>query len=1343
MNEQQIICPRCRTLSPPGTEYCRQCDEVLSQEIRGELRRLAVVLRDLDTRIATDKGSQTVADLREEYFLHYEDLRHAPWQRKGAPAPAPESLPAPAPFAPIRQALDNFRATEAASEFIPPPAVTSALPEVSRVESSVRATPPPPAAAPRPHAPAAPVFSWQSFATEQSIAIIGYLAGFLALIATLSVVVSRGETQKEATLLTVALIYLLFGVAGFSLRRVQRLRTLSSVYLAVFALMTPLVALALYRYELQDLHVPAAGVLCISALYATVVYLGLAVQTRFATYAYLGWSALIVATLAFLPWFHHDLQWWAFDLGATTIALLGPHYLRQHPRLGLLAEPATQLAAVATVPAVIGVQALGIIGLWQTLVVGAFPTIQVQPAPLALGACILVPLTAAWRLTVPTWRPNQQNAIIDTIDGFNAVFFAEAVGGVTIWLADLSQSLPLEVVIRPVAISLAFTALAECGLALALLRWQPHRRGLRTFLEVFSVVLAGGSALIVSGDPAPNWPMVIALSAALVISVGTAIIDGAWWLLVSGFFMLLLYGRIVEIVLTPEQAAANALTLAFVPALAAWLGGLTVGFSGRTRRFGGPIYVVALGYALYSLTFFPNHDVGYQTTILLTFMAAAFIAGLREQQPIPGSIVTGFFGLLAVLPFAINDANGLDISLLALALTAAALAARRLWGRIWTLAPYAIALWAIVVAAVQTSVGGLRVPDWSASGLPFTAWMLLFFAAVAYGVALWEDAPLVTAVPAVLAFWALQLVSSDPASVALVFVLIAAGMAARQWRGRDWNIGLLAAAAAGSISVAFHLNNLGVNAPNWQVAFLLALAVAAYLVAAQEGEPALTAIAVVYALVAVALLPGPNNLLPTLVLTFTLVGLGIALHLPTLRARISRQWAFGLYAAAIGSSIFATARVVPFDAGKVEGLLLIFAAIAYIVVALEEAPVMTFIPLLYAAASVFVQPDEHALLPLALVFAVLGLLAGRVAGMRWAWAFYAAAFLAASSTIIRGDNDITFQALSFLILALLTYVIAAVESRPDVLLGALLLGLLALGTGANVLHWQVWQATLAFVALGWLYALGARPWAAIPWLRATGGIWWVEGSSTQARDRWRDPRWAGALAHRIGGLFVVAGAALVSIFAPNAFDSYQPPTLTVAAALLGLAGVLILVTPRPPVQVDGPPQPSWFRLTLYLAGGLAAFACTWVARWLGADNVQAFVLVPGSYLLVVGVFLPADQRVPYARRIGQFASLSGSLVLLLPTLFQSFNEPGLNDQFVYASVVIVEALLITGLGVGSHSRSLTLVGIGFVILGAINVSVLAIRSGVSVALVIGALALLLIGLTTWLSLRSRRESIQP
>ena len=794
-------------------------------------------------------------------------------------------------------------------------------------------------------------------------------------------VVSRGETQKEATLLTVALIYLLFGVAGFSLRRVQRLRTLSSVYLAVFALMTPLVALALYRYELQDLHVPAAGVLCISALYATVVYLGLAVQTRFATYAYLGWSALIVATLAFLPWFHHDLQWWAFDLGATTIALLGPHYLRQHPRLGQLAEPATQLAAVATVPAVIGVQALGIIGLWQTLVVGAFPIIQVQPAPLALGACILVPLTAAWRLTVPTWRPNQQNAIIDTIDGFNAVFFAEAVGGVTIWLADLSQSLPLEVVIRPVAISLAFTALAEFGLALALLRWQPHRRGLRTFLEVFSVVLAGGSALIVSGDPAPNWPMVIALSAALVISVGTAIIDGAWWLLVSGFFMLLLYGRIVEIVLTPEQAAANALTLAFVPALATWLGGLTVGFSGRTRRFGGPIYVVALGYALYSLNFFPNHDVGYQTTILLTFMAAAFIAGLREQQPIPGSIVTSFFGLLAVLPFALNDTNGLDISLLALALTAAALAVRRLWCRIWTLAPYAIALWAIVVAAVQTSVGGLRIPDWSASGLPFTAWMLLFFAAVAYGVAIWEEAPLVTAVPAVLAFWALRLVSSDPASVALVFVLIAAGMAARQWRGRGWNIGLLAAAAAGSISVAFLLNNLGVDAPNWQVAFLLALAVAAYLVAAQEGEPALTAIAVVYALVAVALLPGPNNLLPTLVLTFTLVGLGIALHLPTLRARISRQWAFGLYATAIGSSIFATARVVPFDAGKVEGLLLIFAAIAYIVVALEEAPVMTFIPLLYAAASVFVQPDEHALLPLALVFAVLGLLAGRVAGM--------------------------------------------------------------------------------------------------------------------------------------------------------------------------------------------------------------------------------------------------------------------------------------------------------------------------------------------------------------------------
>jgi LPXTG-motif cell wall-anchored protein len=69
----------------------------------------------------------------------------------------------------------------------------------------------------------------------------------------------------------------------------------------------------------------------------------------------------------------------------------------------------------------------------------------------------------------------------------------------------------------------------------------------------------------------------------------------------------------------------------------------------------------------------------------------------------------------------------------------------------------------------------------------------------------------------------------------------------------------------------------------------------------------------------------------------------------------------------------------------------------------------------------------------------------------------------------------------------------------------------------------------------------------------------------------------------------------------------------------------------------------------------------------------------------------------------------------------------------------VEALVIAGVGVGTRSRLLVLAGSSFVGLAALRGAVLAVDSGVPVALVIGLIALALIGGATWLSLRRRSE----
>lgn len=1338
MQSSDIICPRCKQWSPPGTQYCLNCGEILDRALIAELQRLAVIMRYLDKRIAAGRGAQTVAALREEYFERYQDIRRA------RPAPAA----APAAQQPGPRASEQI---PVAAPVGTPQAEWTPISTPAPVRPAAPAAPAPPPAAP------APVFSWQAFVSEQAIAIMAYLGGFLALVATLTFVVSKSATLPTLTLEVVSGVYVAFGVFGFGMRRSERLRTVSRVYLGVFALMTPLVALALYRFELQSLNVPVAGMLCISAVYAALVYLALAVQTRFITYAYLGWAALIVAAIAYIPWTHSDWQWWVFILGLVTLALLLPRRLRRFPALAVLGEPATQVAALTTIPTVIGVQALGIIGLTQTLVNGAFPTIQVQPAPLALGACILVPITAGWRLTVPGWRPRQQHAIIDTIDGFNAVFFAEAVVGVTIWIANL----PLALVVRPVAVSLAATALFEFGLGLALYRWQPQRVGLRRFLEVLAVVLAGGGAFIVTGDPTPNWPIFTALSAALAVSVGAAIIDGAWWLLVGGIFLTFDYFTIASNLLPAQVVADNRATFSFALALALWCVAIGLRLRTRTRRLGAPVYLVAFGEALLTIALFSNQSTSYRVELLLVFTAASFSAGLREREPILGNVTTAFFGAFAAFTLANGDHDALHLSALAVGFVLAAMAARWRWGRVWALAPYAITLWAVVLTAAYVNLDIAHSPDWTGSGLPFVSWFLLFFALITTGIALWEKQPAVMAVPAALAFWALAVGTGNIASVGLDFGLLAAGAALRQWRGRWWGTALEISAVLGSALVVIRLNNLGVDAANWQVAFLLAFGAATYLIAMQEREPAVTGVSAVYALVAGAFLPGPNNLTSTLILTFGLAGVGAALRLSALGGRMRRSYSFAPYAAAIGCSMLALIRVVPLDAAHLEPLLLIFAAVSYGLVMEEGAPAAGFIPVVYALASIFVQNDPHALLPLAIIFAVLGLLAGRVAGAAWSWPFYAAAAVAGLMTVTLGTQETGFEAGALGVLAALTLVIALVESRPDVLPAALTLGVLALAAEANVLALSKATSTLAFLGLSWLYVLAAPLWRAIPWLRPRGVAWWASMSVDATRQtsqeelaRLSDPRLIGGWVLRAGGYLLAAGTTFVTVFATDSFSIGSSSTLATVFALLSLAGMLLFIVGRgSPLQtarqqinsVAGAPgasSTSRYALVRYIAGFFAALAITWFARWLGADNIQAFIAAPGSYLLLVGAFLPADRRVLHAHRIGQFTSLAGAMLLMLPTLYQTFTAPDPNFQLVYGLVLLFESVFIIGLGVGLHARTMIYVGSAFIGIDVLSGVGLALRSGVSPAIVLAVLAAVLIGAATWLSLRPRHDASQ-
>ncbi len=1306
MSGPPLICAHCGHASPQGTRYCPVCGEPIDPQLVTTLRWLYTSLGDLDERIGRGEGERTLAQLRDDYRERYLELR-ASVPAAPAAAPVADAAPWPAPVSASVSATDVTPGPTPADA----PAATAA-----------------PASPPEPRA----VFSWRAFLAEQAIAIMAYMGGFLLLIATLSFEIGGWQALSLGVKLgAVCAVYAIFGLLGITFRRSERLRTVGGAYLAVFALLTPLLALGIYRFGLQAAGFSAAGMLCLSCFYAAIIYLALAWHTRFLTYAYLGWTAVIVGALAAVFWAQAPGASWLLALALASLVLLTPQLLHRFAWLARLEPPATQLASITTAVAICGIELYALSLLLAAFLNPAGPDSDLLAA-LAFAAVALVPLAFAWSVTLRRVLPrpadtNTLSLLVSMFDWLIAAFFAQASLAVAAWAGADHAAM---------AILLGVLALIEAGAVVALRARAGERLGLRGAIAWLSIALAASGALLVLAEPSLNAPLIFVLTAGILAAASFALTEREpLWLLASGVFLLFDYQAVLVGLLSAgaldrhlyglESPWLSLPSYHALLVLALWLIAFGVGGPPATRRLTATVYTVAALDAFYVTGLLVGKDHTYTTLVLTLFALLALLGGLRERQPLVGNLLVGFFGLLATLPFtAGRETDGVVVALVALVPSVAALGIRRMFGLRWAYAPYIVAFWAtLTVTSHLILTPDISTRGWIFLGISFAAWVLLAVAALATVAALWERFAWTMAVPAFLAFFALAVTPVSVSEAALVLVLVAVGFLLRAVRGRWWNVAWLVAALFGSILATPRLSDLGSAAPYWQVAFLLVLALATYLVAAQERRAEVTAIAAVYALVATALLPKPDNLIPTLVMFFAVAAISVVLQ-----GRGGWRWAGALYAIEVGASVYAVARVAPYDAGTVEALLLLFATTTYTQAVLVRRPLLAIATPLYAMAAAKAQPDAHALLPLALVLATLGLLVGRRGGWRWSWPFYAAAFVAAGITALQGRDSPGFEGLALLALALVAYLVAAVEARPDILPLPLLMGSLALVAGLSWSESPAWVAILAFVALAWLYALGEWLWRAIPWLKSAprGGWWTGVRPHSEGLARLDDPRAAGAWVHRVAGLLLGGGAIVVAPFATNTFTPQGPATQAQAVALVAVAALFVFLSRVEPLYI-----------MRYVAGGLAALAVTWELRRLGADNIQAFILAPGSYLLMVGALLPADVRLKHPARLGQWVSLAGALLLMLPTIVQSFD----GDQgWIYALVLAGEALVITAAGVGTRSRLLVLTGTAFVGLAAIRGALIAFDSGVPVALLIAGIAVLLMGGATWLSLRARHEA---
>ena len=1371
-----LVCARCGWVNALGARYCAHCGEPVDPAVVAELQRLYTLLTELDMQVAAGLGNASVQSLRDTIRARYLAQR--------APQPGAAAIGAPAPATvPLSQPAAAGVAAPASP--VAPVAPTPA-PTPARAAAVV--------AAPQPHGP---VFSWRAFIAEQAIAVMAYLGGFLLLIATLTFEVGGWQALPDGVKLAgVVAVYILFGALGAALRRSTSLRTVGRVYLGVFALMTPLAALAVYRFELQARGFPISGTICLAAAYAAVVYISLAARTRFVTYAYLGWAALLLAALAIPPWAGLIVSWWIPVINLVALALLALHFWRRRTpasaALETLEPSATQFSAGAGMLGIVATIALS-----MQVAGGAFTSGASDEgrAAFALAACALTALLAAWGRAAPHARFFADAQIIGGIDWATAASAPLAAVAVAVWLhASLGG----------VSYTLTGVALAEGMAAEALRRRAPAREGLRIGVQILAAALVVVAAILTNQEPLPNAPLLLASAAAVALGLAFALRGGRRaafpWGAFAGVFLLIGAGAAFNAAIPADLLSArgdrfpDALTQfpSLFALLALALSALGLGLRrlpvvSQARRLRSPTQVTALlGAIIASISLTGGHTRIYSAVILCAFALLALAVTRIERQPFLGGACAAIFGAVGALVFVITNHDGAAVVALPIALAILTVIAGRWMGRGYSAAIYVATLFATFFGFLQLATDPAETTAGLALlGLGIGGWMTLTVALALVVDALttppspadWLapvtpqpvaplplEGPITPTAPGVpvnrvhraqpaqpsvdmAPIWMLAPAGAALLSVvdaralwpvvALTLALAGAGALLRRLRGAYWEPAWHGAALVASLVALIHAMRDDQHAAILTLSLALLFALVAYLIAWQERLPWLSLAIAPYALVALGMADAlPLSANQILAATFA-IALGLTLGGMAARLWLGRAWALAPYGVAVVGAYLTAARVEPYPAaaGLLEAILLIFAALAFVAALLERSPWAALAPAIFAIAAAVVQPDGHALLPLALAFAAASFAVSRTRGGAWALPLYGATLITAITAAWQARNAAGgFEVVALVALALAAWLLAALESRPDALLVTYTFAALAVSAAARAFGWEAWQATLAFAALAWIFDLSRLGWARIPWLRERETFWLpgLGGASAAERAAWSDPRRAGQRIARGAAALLAVGAVVGGWFAPQSFATQTPQTQAVSVALLSLAALL---------AAFGWGARGW-RPALYLAGEALALFVSWELRWLGADNLQAWIIAPGSAQLIIGALLPADERLRPPAWAAQTFSIAGALILTLPTLGQSITEPT-DWQWRYALLLAVEALALTLLAVGLRNRILALTGSAFVGVAAIRGAIIAVQQNLPVPIVIAVFALALMGLATWLSLSARRAARAP
>ncbi len=323
--------------------------------------------------------------------------------------------------------------------------------------------------------------------------------------------------------------------------------------------------------------------------------------------------------------------------------------------------------------------------------------------------------------------------------------------------------------------------------------------------------------------------------------------------------------------------------------------------------------------------------------------------------------------------------------------------------------------------------------------------------------------------------------------------------------------------------------------------------------------------------------------------------------------------------------------------------------------------------------------------PLPAAYAVIGLglrLGGRA---RWSWPLYVAGAVIGLGVAVSaaGQGDLTLAGRALAVYAGLAYVAAAIDRWWPGLVGALVAGtaavLLLLAAASAAAYWYPVAASAAAIVI---YV---------------------------SHLAWRQAELARA--HRFTALAIAGLAAATSFAVPDFWARSSTGSLAALASLIVTAALVL---------VDGRLHLS--PLFEYVSATIASLGGFWIARYLGADNIQASVILPGAVFIAAGLVAPHDPRRPAALILCRAAVIAGAIALMGASAIQSVTEaaPGF-----YTTLWVIEAVAALMIGIGARSKTLVVAGGAGLALGALRALFLILQE-VQVYVVFGVVAILLL-----------------